>query len=495
MPTIHRRTSRLIASRREFLKYAAASFGAVAFTGCSEQTETPVKAPERPVSRGPNILVLSVDTLRADHLGCYGYARDTSPNIDALASKALLYRDAQAPAPWTLPSHASMLTGRHAFDLGIVSEQSAMPADVSSVASVLFDAGYTTAGFVDSSPAGFVGADRGFDRGFETYGHAPFVDGLLYNYDMSATVDAALQWIENRETSRPFFLFLHTKSVHDTPRANRKGTPGWPYEIHEPFGSKFLTPQQKALEWNPPFAEYFHTHNRYLVEGIRTAASYEPERIDALRGQYDGGIAYTDHHFGRLLEALKTLEIDDNTAVVVAADHGEAFLEHRHFAHVEIYNQLTHIPMIIRAPDGPARAIDSPVSLQDVPATILKFAGIDSAQHAIPGNPFPESADVETSDEPIFAYYRDDTSPFPDQYALRKGQWRLIYNADGQTLELYDAVNDRADQSPIEGHEDIKVAMSATLLEWVNQRADSPEHQIELTESDQEHLRSLGYFD
>ncbi len=330
----------------------------------------------------PNLLLISIDTLRADHLGCYGYHRDTSPRLDALAADAVRFTAAYAPAPWTLPSHASMLTGMHPYEIGIDNQWRTLPEETPVVAELLARAGYLSAAFVDSQEKGFVGAGRGFSRGFELYQHAPHQPGGQ-RFDMAATVDAALAWLDERDRDKPFFLFLHTKSVHAAPSGEACLDPRcFPYDKPDPFRFRYLSPEAASGSWTSPEdgsgQAYLWSLNAKILSGELDPRTYPRERIEVLEALYDAGIYYVDVHLGRLFEALEQRGLDDSTAVVVTSDHGEAFLEHSLLMHQEVYDTLLRVPLIVRLPPpaGPAggRVVESQVTLADVVPTLLRLA-------------------------------------------------------------------------------------------------------------------------
>jgi membrane-anchored protein YejM (alkaline phosphatase superfamily) len=238
----------------------------------------------------PNVLLVSIDTLRADHLGTYGYARDTLPELDRLAAESIVFKNAVAPAPRTLPSHVMMLTGRHPYPLGISrgGEQSAIPAEVRIVSEYLQDAGYQTVAFVDSVRRGWLASQRGFGRDFDAFHHAPHRDGLFYMFDAAGSVDAAEEWLGQRERNRPFFMFLHTKSVHtlrwDTPRPDDRI---FPYDKPEPYRFHFLSDQDTHFKWSSPHLGagtlYLDGLNEAYYAGTMDPGDFPEERIETLK--------------------------------------------------------------------------------------------------------------------------------------------------------------------------------------------------------------------
>ena len=342
-----------------------------------------VSQPPPPAER-PSVVLISVDTLRADRLGCYGGERPTSPRLDALATEGVVYDEALAPTPWTLPSHAALLTGIHPWTLGVVNQWRSLPSEAETLAQRLAATGYHTAAFVDSLPRGFVGAERGFDRGFEVFEHAPHDDrDPDRRYDVAATVDAGVGWLEERgDDPRPFFLFLHTRSVHAVPTDEPCRDPHCaPYDQPEPFRERFS--DERGAPWRSPDDEavgqaYLWWLNEGLTQGSLDRDVLPTERLEELVALYDAGIFYTDHHLGRLFDALDAAGLSDSTWVVVTSDHGESFLEHDLLMHQEVYRETLRVPLIVRPPHREAispQRVPTPVALEDVAVSILDWAG------------------------------------------------------------------------------------------------------------------------
>jgi arylsulfatase A-like enzyme len=280
----------------------------------------------------PNIILISIDTLRADHLGTYGYPLDTSPNIDAFAETAVVFENAMSPSPWTLPAHAAMMTGldptqqtgsdEHFYRLG---------DGLDMIAEIAARNGYVTAGFTDGV---LVGGDIGFAQGFDRYYDGPgHVDAPVGT--SKEVFERSLAWLEGRD-HLPFFLFAHTYEVH------------WPYEPLEPYLSRFAPGiDPKAVKRDD------HSLNIQL---------------------YNGEIAHTDHQFGRFLEGIRALGLLDNTIVIVTSDHGEEFGERGNFWHMNtVHRESMHVPLIVHLPSAslaPAR-VETAVSITDLFATLL----------------------------------------------------------------------------------------------------------------------------
>lgn len=491
----------------------------LALGGCALSTDAPEAAAPEPQTPRPNVVLLSIDTLRADRLGSYGHARPTSPRLDELAAEGVRYERAYAPAPWTLPSHATMLTGIHAYDLGMRHKASAIPEPAPRLASVLAASGYRTAAWVDSSPNGYVGADRGFAEGFAEYHHAPHAENLTFKYDMAVTAERAIEWIEDvvaAPDGEPFFVFLHTKSVHAVP-ANSPCVDHrcLPYDKPDPYRFLFVDDDEVTATWSSPERgqgqQYLWSLNADFLDGDLDPRAYPRDEIETLEALYDAGIVYTDEHFGRVLDALERLGVYDRTLIVVTSDHGEAFLEHNLLMHQEVYEQLVHVPLIVKpprpsgedeAPDGVKQngeVIERVAELSDLAPTILAAAGLTPLA-AMAGEPLPLVAGQPAVQRELFAYYL-----FPPQFtyrafALRDARYTLVHHNFGDVgslePELY-AAADRAQAAPLAGAE--AEAASRALLPRLRQRlATPPLYPPRLIEEDDEalaELKTLGYVD
>jgi arylsulfatase A-like enzyme len=328
--------------------------------------------------RPPNVVLISLDTLRPDRLGCYGGTEALSPRLDALAAEGLRFDQAYSTSSYTLPSHASMLTGTYPAFHGAVDIDDTLDAKRSPfLARILRDAGYQTAAFTGG---GYVSVTYGFGEGFDRYSHNDPIwalDGLrgkqllqtmswervpaqvafLTRYGTPSVV----KWIEERDAGTPFFTFLHTYIVHNyapdqesLARAGLLGEDG----SEQPFN------HQDRSRYNEG------------ESGLRDTVyeQYMP--------YYDATIGMADDFVGQVLDALERAGLAENTIVIVTSDHGEEFGEHGFFGHGEtLYSSNTLIPLIARLPDGvgavtqPA-VLDEPVSLVDLAPWILKLVGL-----------------------------------------------------------------------------------------------------------------------
>ena len=464
-------------------------------------------APDTPPAP-PNLLLISIDTLRADHLGCYGYHRDTSPRLDALAAESVRFTAAYAPAPWTLPSHASMLTGMHPYKIGFDNQWRTLPEEAPVVAELLAQAGYRTAAFVDSQRNGFVGAGRGFSRGFDHYQHAPHRSGGQ-RFDMAATIDAAVAWLENRDPDRPFFLFLHTKSVHAVPSDDGCLDPRcFPYDKPEPYRFRYASSAEASTSWTSPEdgsgQAYLWSQNAKILRGDLDPEAFPGERIEVLKALYDAGIYYVDLQIGRLLDQLRHQGLDESTTIVVTSDHGEAFLEHSLFMHQEVYDSLLRVPLIVRLPSAAGaigRVIEHQVELADVTPTLLRLAGARIPE-VLTGRLLPlTSAAAETPVEArdLFAYYLFPGKFTYQGFALRRGDLKLvIHNIDAPDRfrhELYDTRIDPLELHPLADSER-RVELRQALGHYLRQEPMAKGRELRAPPAaSQDIIRSLGYIE
>ena len=327
-----------------------------------------------------NVLVIVVDTLRADHLSTYGYARPTSPNLTRIAAQGVLFENAMAPSSWTLPSHASMLTGLYPHQHGTTYMGSSLVPHFPTLGEAFQRLGYRTAGF--SASTYFFSRRTGLGRGFihfeddfespasafpQTY-YGERLEQLLYRLHIAKDRigrrsarqinQHALRWIESNPR-HPFFVFLNYYDAHD------------PYLPPEPYLHRFTkvahpsVPISMAWDW---------------------FASLTPQQRQEEMDAYDGAIQYVDTELGDFLQQLHQRGLDKNTLVVVTSDHGEEFNEHGFMDHLNaLYRELIHVPLVFWEPGKvPAGVrISAPVSTVSLPSTLLSLAY--NGPSALPG--------------------------------------------------------------------------------------------------------------
>ena len=298
----------------------------------------------------PSIVLVIVDTLRADALGSFGDSAGATPALDALAARGVRFANAVASSPWTGPSVASIVTGLYPDQLGMRELHDPLPAAADNLASLLGGAGYRTAAVVSNA---ICGPDYGHDRGYEQFQYEPYkradADGRRFpHFTADRVTDRALELWNARDAHRP--LFLH---VHYT-------------DPHEPY----LAPEEYA---RPRGVRPEPSHLDYVLERGYLKADPAPEFVDWMRRAYRAEVAFLDAQLGRLLEA-----VGEEAIVLVVSDHGEEFAEHGGFLHGHmLYEELLHVPMLLAGPGVPEGIVaESLVSHVDVLPTLLGLVGV-----------------------------------------------------------------------------------------------------------------------
>ncbi|MEZ4215270.1 MAG: sulfatase [Myxococcota bacterium] len=308
----------------------------------------------------PAVLVVSIDTLRPDHLGIYGYARDTSPHIDAYFANGVRFDRAYSTGSRTPPSVASLLTGRHPQQHRVRLFYQKLDRRVPAIPDLLPDA-WQAAAFVGNAVLSneAMGLAPRFDR-YEDRVDRPAL--FTQNVERSAgpLTDEAIAWLEGeRDPARPFFLWVHYMDPH---------SPYIPPDDWRARGYAHDAPQMVDVE-------------RLAQNNVQKETAGDAAQVDALVSvdAYDEEIAYTDHHIGRLLAAFDRAADADTALAILTADHGESMLEHQiYFTHgYQVYDEMVRIPMLVRAPGVAPGANDRLVSLVDVLPTVLGFALVE----------------------------------------------------------------------------------------------------------------------
>jgi len=377
----------------------------------------------------PSLLLITIDTLRADHLPTYGYQRPTAPRVQALAARGITLEQVVSAIPETGPSFTSLLTGRWPAALGTRGNGHPMGKDVPTLATILSDAGYGTAAFVSGFP--LVARLSGLERGFDLYDDdMPDPRGTVEHVQRSAphTTAAALAWLE-QHGREPFFLWVHYYDPHGD------YAPGPPYDTlfaAAPWGPRLAPTQIPA----------------YQRHGDDTVAGGYIDR-------YDGEIRKVDDQVARLLGQLGSMGLTANTVVVVTADHGESLTEHGYyFDHGnELYEPSVRVPLVMAGPGVPTdgRRLRDLARLPDLMPTLLEILG-QPVPRGIAAVSFrdwwesgaPTAASREALSEARFQPYRALT-PGADvgpKLAARDDRYTLILRLDGPRIELYDRLSD-----------------------------------------------------
>jgi len=305
-------------------------------------------------SEAPSAIVLiDIDTLRADGLSSYGNRRSTSPHLDELARGATRFAWAYSQAPYTLASQTSIVTSLYPWAHGVLHDEDRISAQATTLAEAMQAAGFVTAAFVDG---GFLKAHFGFDQGFDE-----FVD--LDGGGLRAGEARIGEWLERHARER-FFLWIHTYDVHS------------PYAPPEPFRGRFVATAPAPTPGFEPTSE--------VLEAIRASQWEGPRRqlsdadLAYSRALYDGEVAFVDDWYGRFAAQARRLGVDRRAVVAVVSDHGEEFQEHGSVLHEKLYSTVTRVPMLIRdGTGGPSQVVDQVVETIDLAPTLLELAGVE----------------------------------------------------------------------------------------------------------------------
>jgi choline-sulfatase len=463
---------------------------ALTAVGCDEPATRAVGPPR------PNILILSVDTLRSDHVSTYGYERKTTPRLDALARLGVVFERAYSHSPKTAPSHMSLMTSLLPEAHGVRQlshpDSRALASGVPTLAELLRQAGYRTAAI---TAGGNVSGELGFDRGMHSFQVVHDVELLM----RSAGVQ--LQAMQGVETEHePLFLFLHTYEVHD------------PYMPKVPFREMWSDPSYAGripASLEAPTAQsgdaLFEQSHRYFWDRVDRDDARDVQR---LRDLYDGSIRHVDNEFAKLLGWLRAKEMLAETLIVVLSDHGEEFGDHGGFLHTRLYREQLHVPLVIVFPAADrgrtaGSRISTPVRLIDVAPTLLDYLQVGAPEHMQGRSLLPLIEGREDpADRPILSSYARE-----GRIAIQQGEWKLVVEGGsparggGELRELYDLATDPAEQRNVAlGHAAQVDALSRQALE-LDRRARDFYESLEPgppTRPDADttsELRALGYLE
>ncbi|MCB9850880.1 MAG: sulfatase [Phycisphaerales bacterium] len=439
------------------------------------------------VARPTNLVLIVIDTLRVDHLGCYGYARNTSPRIDAFAANATRYGRAISTAPWTVPAHASLMTGMYPFEHGAFTFKSVGPGDIqtdnvyplaqehTTLAELLRQAGYKTGAFVAN--AGYLDRRYQLDQGFDTY-EAQRVPAVDVNTN-------ARKWLK-RSAGGPFFLFLNYM------------------DAHRPYNT---TPRPGLLA-RPAIQDDGELLDRLAATVLPGDSSPPSELVAQVIDQYDTGIANADQAVGGILDTLQQLGVAENTLVVVTSDHGEYFGEHGLVEHSkDVYQSALHVPLIIRTPgQRVGETIDRPISLAAVPNLLLdklvarelrpngqrRLDGHIGDYPIIAENHYTRAKDLyDPRWRRRFDRTRTTIIDWPLKYIASSDGDDELYNLDSDPGELINLISSEPETASELAHRLAQLTKSATAKP---PSGDTPPGEgVELDENLRAQLQSLGY--
>ena len=390
----------------------------------------------------PSVLLITVDTLRADRLGCYGYGRDTTPNLDRLAEESARFTKAYSHAPFTAPSHASLFTSLHIASHGVYAWDEALDSEAAPMGERFRDAGYRTGAFYNHSGLKKTEITRGFEE-----------VQLRYFEEADRTVDAFLAWLDGGEG--PFAAWVHL------------------WDVHRPYGfrdwrAKFLRDKVDRGSLTLAFAEDrfgepwdVRVGRNESFYNLHPGKRAQPKRIgDETRllvegdyrhisDRYDGGVAYADRELGRLFEALRERGVLDDTLLVVTSDHGESLTERDacYFTHDPfLYEETLRVPLIVRFPGGrfAGRVSDELARGVDVLPTLLEVCDLPGNGREQGRSLVPVLAGRDAGAYPIYAQTQTRSAKERDE-RRREGPWLEEREAisDGRDKLIHDVELDR----------------------------------------------------
>jgi len=437
----------------------------------------PVVTNKQATYERPNIILISIDCLRPDHLSAYGYSRNTSPNIDRLAADGVVFEQVVGGSSWTHPTHMTMLTGLPPSIHG-ATRWSKLDPSVAFLPDTLTQAGYRADGVVTVD---YLSQSFGLERGFHTY---------RYDYDMGATavVDEAIGLVR-RAQGESHFLFMHMLDAH------------WRYAPPRGFRDRFGERPEDIEELN------------------RIVGSDEPPvdqgTIDDVMKLYDGEVAHVDTELGRLFDELDRLGLYEKSLIIFTGDHGEAFYEHEWWKHTQtLYDEMVRIPLIVKWPgNSPTGRVQTMVSQTDVVSIAMSAASLPS------GNAWSRDLreELETPSVPgertvvseVFWEARQDVREATMKVALRTDAFKYIATLRGEPAEtlslteppheeLYDLVADPGELEDLSTAREpemreFRKKLRAYFDEVTRLRATRSGEEVVLDEAALERLRALGY--
>lgn len=467
----HKQESAESLSRREILKYGlyggmlAGLAPSLWLGGCRKQWS----------SKRPNIIFILIDTLRADHVGCCGYRRNTTPNIDALAREGILFNNAIVAAPWTLPSVASIMSSQYPYVLGIRDKTTVVNDRFPMFSQVLKKHDYTTCGIVSHT---LLSARLGFGRGFDSYDETGvFGHGGISSPAVTSKAISFLQ--QNRKN--PFFLFTHYFDPH------------YHYVLHKQYD--YYPSYKGILRSGHPILDLWRRRNKLSKDDIKYLVSL-----------YDSEIAFTDQHVGQLLAEVRKHGLYDDSIIIVTADHGEEFMERGWIGHTITLNQeLIRVPLIMKFPGYKARIIDSGVGLIDIMPTIYQYLGL-KIPDGLDGRALDLSQDGSITSGPIFSETFNPQIHRPERVkpiAFRSivlGKQKLIYDGIKGAVKIYNLTEDPGEQADLSGRAgEQDNRLKVLLSQWADyvsaKQTTGPVYdERELfTPEQRKQLESLGY--
>jgi arylsulfatase A-like enzyme len=445
---------------------------------------------KEPAPKAERVMLIVVDALRASALGCYGYPRPVSPNLDRLTTEAITFEKFYGASTWTLPAFATMLTGvspqvNNVKVIKIGNEKAdAGPGKGRTKIRPIHDKVPTLPEILEKFNTGaivnniFLHPNNGFSRGFDTYDHRPATFNGYRKAD--ETVDLGLEWLEEHG-DEPFFFMLHIFDPHV------------PYNPPKRYFEKFAMGSKGRIN-NKSFSQF-----KKLRRGELTAHKAEQEYM---RGLYDGEVAFTDEEIGRLLSEMRSTGLLDKTWIIITSDHGEEIFDRGGVGHGHRFeDEVTRLPLIIRAPGGKwnaGRWVSQTARHVDLPATILDWLGVKIPEHFEGRSLTPLIDGTETSHRP--AYIEHKLRP-PPGYAWFDGRYKYIRNSKTGKGYIFDLEEDPGEHTPFRSKHPSYNRLKKEMSDYRSRLSEARKHlggglsDAVLTPEQQKSLRALGYLE
>lgn len=448
----------------------------------------------------PNIIIITIDALRADHLSCYGYDKIKTTNIDEFAKDSIIFRNAFPTTSWTTPSMMSMLTGKHPTVHGCIDIHHATPKSILLISQILKSYNYQTYAIVANKQLYY---KYGFSRGFDKYLEYGDIQCLKYFretrvYLVSKMIQTTLlekinilkdttQWVTNEfkiflnnKNKEPFFLWVHYLDPHG--------------------------PYSPPKEYIPDAYESSENSWNYLKS---TTLSYDcgnlnKKNMSSILNLYDGEILYVDDKLGKVLDLIKERKIYDNSLIIISSDHGEEFWEHNGTGHgLTLYKEVLNIPLIVKLPYGynsnpTITTFNNPVQLTSIPRTILQILGINGYKAFGENSILDITNSFNNEDNNLFY---ETTLENPYLMKIRTENYSLIYNQKSEKVKLYNLnsdpyeQNDISNSSPEKRDELLKKLLLWKEEELVEKKIYGEANNMGMDTESLEEIRGLGYIE
>lgn len=414
-----------------------------------------------------NVIWILVDTLRADHLGCYGYHRNTTPNIDEFAKDSIVFKNAFSTSPWTTASIGSMLTSQYPTSLGITSEPVVLNDKFVTLAELFKAKDYMTIGIVSCT---YASSMVGFDQGFDGYDETEAIDR---EYISSPGVTRkTISFLEQHKDDK-FFLFVHYFDPH------------MEYFVHPKYNyyPEYKGPVKSGL---------------LVARFMQMAPDMTADDIKFVVAAYDSEISFTDEHIGKVFTKLKELGLYDDALIIFTSDHGEELLERedKGWNHERLYNTVIHIPFIIKLPGNSRKeTIGEHVSMVNLMPTIAHLANLN-----IPNDYLYEGKVIDIDNKEIWKNEEifSETKRFNDLQSIIKNGKKFIKDFKAKKSVMFDIIEDFAEKIDIsQEYKTLSIELNSLLARWdayikmrkKEVKAEKPNFSKEQIDN----LRSLGY--